>query len=91
MFFGTPHQETKSRLWDDLVFDIALASLEAQRSTRRHIMTSIIKTGVGGIKETSERFNQLAGQYKTINFYATRPNHTTGSIVCIKILHHDIC
>lgn len=48
-------------------------------------MTSIIKAGADGIKDTSERFNQLVGQYEVINFYATRPNSTTGSIVSIKI------
>ena len=83
MFFGTPHQETMTCPWDDLVFNIALASTETQRDLRRQIMISIIKAGADGIKDTSERFNQLIGQYEIINFYATRHNNMTGSIVSI--------
>jgi len=82
VFFGAPHKESTDSPWEDLVFDIALASTELRRESRRDILTAIIKAGAGGVRDTSERFNQLVGQYRTLNFFACKSSSTTGSVVC---------
>ncbi|KAF8462772.1 hypothetical protein BDZ91DRAFT_661893 [Kalaharituber pfeilii] len=81
VFFATPHQESECCPWPDIIFDVALASTELNRSNRRHIITSVIKSGPAGVIDVSERFNQLAGQYRVLNFYPMEENDTVGAIV----------
>lgn len=45
-------------------------------------MTAIVKAGADGIRDISERFNQLAGQYKVLNYHAPEESEMTGSVVC---------
>lgn len=78
IFFGTPHQADSGSSWDDLLFDIALASTEGDPGKRRKVMASVIHTGSAVLKEVSERFYTYASQYHALSFYETKATEVIG-------------
>jgi hypothetical protein len=88
-FLATPHQETESSPWADLLFNIALASTENTPTKREELLTSVRESGSAAVIDASERFYTFASQYQILSFYETKATEFMGSVVSFHFTNHS--
>jgi hypothetical protein len=87
VFFGTPHHHEEGNAWPwvDLVFNITLASTEAEPFVfpRREILSAVVRAGPESLSASSSRFHTLAEQYHFFNIFEMQQTSFVGNVVCL--------
>jgi hypothetical protein len=80
IFFGTPYRATDHSAWEDLVYNIVLAS--ADKDARKGMTRSVHKW-CKALTELSQQFSEVVGNYSTVNIAQDEGSLEPGIHVCV--------